>query len=228
MVLDCDTWPIPEAGSCVGGCDIPDDVDEDLLASASVQAGIVLHTLSGRRVGTCLEVLRPLSECGVCRGYCSCGSGDRLRVSSWSGPVTAVTEVTVDGDTLDDAEWRFYPSGQLLYRVPPDVWPTKDVKWADCGDPDTMCVDAVIGYPPDVWALAVHAELTCELVRNCLGLKCRLPRNASNVTGQGVTITLTPTELKQFIPAVAGWVAAVNPDGAQTPGQVFSPDLGWP
>lgn len=229
MVIDCDTWPVPEPGSCVGGCDIPADTDEDLLEAASVQAGVILRTLSGNRVGTCSDVLRPLSECGTCRGYCSCGSGDRIRVQSWNGPVTAVTEVTVDGVVLPADDWRFYPSSQTLYRVPPEVWPYRDTKWADCGDPDTMCVEAVIGYPPDAWALAVHAELVCELVKACNNpSKCRLPKNATQVVGQGISITLTPEQLKDFIPAVAGWVAAVNPDGAQQPGRVFSPDLGWP
>jgi hypothetical protein len=83
-----------------------------------------------------------------------------------------------------------------------------------------------VGAEPDAWALAVHAELTCELVASCGTGQCRIPRNASSVTGQGVTITLSPTELKQFIPAVAGWVAAINPTGATQPTRVFSPDTG--
>lgn len=224
MVLDCDTWPIPEAG-CVGGCTIADDVDPDVLEAASIRAGVILRTLSGGRAGTCTDVLRPLSECWTCRGYCRCGSGDRLRLHSWDGPITEVTEVQVDGTVLDEADYRFYPSGQLLYRVPPDVWPTRDDKTADCADGDTMCVTVTVGYAPDAWALAVHAELTCELVQACLGLACRIPKNASSVSAQGVTVTLTPTEAKQFIPAVAGWVAAINPDNAQTIPRVYSPDL---
>jgi hypothetical protein len=225
MTLDCDTWPVPTAGDCVGGCTIPADVDAAVLEAASIRAGVILRTLSGGRVGTCTDTLRPLSECVTCRGWCHCGSGDRIRLHSWDGPVTAVSEVWVNGTPIDGDSWRFYPSGQLLYRVPPDVWPNFDDKTADCGDGDTMCVDVSIGYPPDAWALAVHAELTCELVQSCLGLTCRIPKNASSVTAQGVTVTLTPTEAKQFIPAVSGWVAAVNPDNAQTIPRVYSPDL---
>jgi hypothetical protein len=223
--MDCDLWPVPTEGDCVNGCTIPADTDADLLEAASVLAGTILRTLSGNRVGLCEDVLRPLSECGVCRGYCSCGSGDRIRVLSSNGPVASVTEVTVDGDIIPAEEWRFYPSSQLLYRVPPDVWPTRDYKWADCGDPDTMCVEVQIGSTPDAWALAVHAELTCELLKSCTDQKCRIPRNATNVTGQGVTITLSPTELKQFIPSVAGWVAAINPANATQPTKVYSPDM---
>lgn len=231
MVLDCDTWPVPlvdlsiPTDYCVNGCVIPADTDETLLEAASVLAGNILHTLSGNRVGTCLETLRPLSECLTCRGTCCCGSGDRIRVLSSAGPVTAVTEVTVDGVPVDAETWRFYPSGQLLYRVPPDVWPSRDYKWADCGDDGTMCVSAVIGNTPDAWALSVHAELVCELLKACAGDECRIPRNATQVVGQGISITLSPTELKQFIPSVAGWVAAVNPNNAQSFSKVWSPDL---
>jgi hypothetical protein len=224
--MDCDLWPVPDEGTCVNGCTIPEDTDEELLAAASALAGTILRTLSGNRVGLCEDVLRPLSECGVCRGFCNCGSGDRIRVLSSVGPVVAVTEVEVDGDIIPSTEWRFYPSSQLLYRVPPDVWPTRDTKWADCGDPDTMCVEVQIGSTPDAWALAVHAELTCELIKSCTGGACRLPSNASSVTGQGVSITLTPEDAKMFIPSVAGWVAAINPAGATQPTKVFSPDIG--
>lgn len=219
--MDCDTWPVPEEG-CYGGCDITGD--EPLLAAAAAQAGIILTTLSGGRAGTCTDTIRPLSECPKCRGHCCCG-GDRIHVASPAGPVTSVTAVKVDGVELDDADWRFYPSTQLLYRVAPDVWPNRDLKYADCDSVDTMCVDVVIGFPPDAWALAVHAELTCELLKSCTDQKCRIPRNATNVTGQGITVTLSPTELKQFIPSVAGWVAGINPQNAVSPPKVFSPDI---
>lgn len=232
MVLDCDTWPVPlvdlstPEDYCVNGCVIPADTDSDLLEAASILAGTILRTLSGQRVGTCETTIRPLPECGVCRGHCVCsGAGDRIRLSSPQGPITAVSEVTVDGSPLLPDQWRYFPSGQLLYAVPPDVWPTQDVKWADCGDSGTMCVTAVIGYEPDAWALSVHAELTCELLKSCAGDECRIPRNATQVTGQGISITLSPTELKQFIPSVAGWVAAVNPNNAQSFAKVWSPDL---
>jgi hypothetical protein len=224
--MNCDTWPIPEAGLCVGGCTIPEDVDEEILEAASIKAGAILYTLSGHRVGLCVDTIRPLPECGTCTGKCYCtDAGDRIKLYSTVGPISSVGEIDIDGEVLDTTEYRFYPSGQTLYRRPPGVWPSRDLKWAECGEPDTMCVQVVIGSTPDAWALSVHAELVCELVASCTGQKCRIPRNASQVNGQGVTITLTPTEAQQFIPAVAGWVAAVNPNNAQDITRVFSPDL---
>lgn len=233
--MDCDTWPVPllDYGGedlCVNGCTIDADTDPELLEQTSVLAGTILRTLSGNRVGTCSDTIRPLSECGVCRGWCRCGSGDRIRVLSSNGPILEVTQVSVDGVPVSGDTWRFYPSSQLLYRVPPDVWPTRDVKWADCGDPDTMCVDVLVGSEPDAWALNVHAELTCELLKACTGGPCRLPRNATTISGQGVTVTLTPDQINQFLPSVSAWVAAVNPSKATQPTKLFSPDLdrnGW-
>lgn len=213
---------------CVNGCTIPADTDPELLESASVQAGIILRTLSGNRVGICTETLRPLSECGVCRGWCRCGSGDRIRLMDATGPVVDVTAVRVDGETVPESEWRFYPSSQLLYRVPPESWPTRDVKWADCDEPDTMCVDVETGSEPDAWALSVHAELTCELLKACAGGQCRIPSNATQVVGQGVTVTISPDQFNQYLPNVARWVSAVNPSKATQPTRLYSPDLNGP
>lgn len=229
--MDCDLWPVPLIAYggddlCVNGCTIPADTDPDLLEAVSIRAGIILRTLSGNTVGLCEDTLRPLSECGVCRGVCRCGSGDRIRLLSSDGnPVTEVTQVQIDGETVATSTYRFYPSSQLLYRVPPDVWPSRDVKWAGCGDPDTMCVDVTTGSEPDAWALDVHAELVCQLLKSCQGQPCRLPSKASQVVGQGVTITLTPEEIKQFIPSVSAWVAAVNPGKKTHPSRLYSPDL---
>lgn len=223
--MDCNTWPTPETG-CVAGCDIPEGTDPDILDAAAIKAGVILSTLSGRRVGLCVDTVRPVPECGTCTGRCGCAnSGDRIRLYSTYGPISGVGEVNIDGEIVDPSEYRFYPSGQLLYRQPPEMWPTQDLKWAECGDPDTMCVQVLIGTAPDAWALDVHAELTCELIKACTDQKCRIPRNATQVTGQGITVSLSPTELKQFIPAVAGWVAAVNPFNATGPTLVYSPDL---
>lgn len=222
--MNCDTWPVPEAGDCAGGCTIPEDVDEAVLGAASVVAGQIMRTLSGNQVGRCEATVRPLDECGCSGGGCSC-SADRVRLTSPSGPVTGVESVYVDGFLIAAEDYRFYPSSQLLYRVPPGVWPRNDSPANDCNDDGSFCVNVLVGYEPDVWALAVHAELTCELVKACTDQKCRIPKNASQVTGQGVTVTLTPTELSQFIPAVAGWVAAVNPDKMRQPATVSSPDL---
>jgi hypothetical protein len=222
--MNCDLWPIPEAG-CYAGCDIPEGVGADLLESASIQAGVILRTLSGNRVGLCADIVRPVSECGTCRGHCTCAdAGDRVRLYSAYGPIAGVGEINIDGDVVDPAEYRFYPSGQVLYRVPPGLWPTSDRKWAECGDLDTFCVQVLIGAAPDAWALAVHAELTCELLLSCTGGECRIPTNATQVTGQGVTVTLSATELVNFIPAVAAWVAAVNPAKATQPSKLYSPD----
>ena len=221
--MDCDTWPVPTEGDCVGGCTIPDDVDADLLESASIQAGVILRRLSGNQIGQCVDVLRPLHGCG-CRSTCYCG-GDRLRLLSPAGPVTGIESISEGGVVLAETEYRFFPSSQLLYRLPPAVWPNGDNKTLDCDEDGAFCISALIGYEPDAWALAVHAELTCELIKSCTDGKCRIPRNATQVTGQGVTVTLSANEVKQFIPAVSAWVAAVNPDGAQIPPMVSSPDL---
>lgn len=224
--MDCDTWPVPTAGECANGCSIPEGTDPDVLDAVSVKAGEILHTLSGGRSGLCEDILRPIGECcGMCAGRCRCaGSGDRVRLQSSAGPVSAVTEVKVDGVVVPPELWRYYPSSETLYRVPDELWPRVDRKWAGCDQPETMCVTVQIGYEPDGWALSVHAELVCELLKSCAGAQCRIPKNATSVNAQGISITLTPVEAKQFLPSVAGWVAAINPDSAGNVSRVYSAD----
>lgn len=222
--MQCDTWPVPEPGECQGGCTIPADTDPALIESASEQAGIILRYLSGQTIGTCEDTIRPLGECPVCGRAPCCGAGDRVHLTHAIGPVTAVFGVTIDGAPVVD--WTFYPDTGLLYRVPPEQWPERDKKWADCGQEGSFCVDVQIGHPPDVWALAVHAELTCELLKSCAGGKnCRIPSNATRVTGQGVTVELSATELAGFIPNVGRWANTMNPHKAVMPAKFVSPDV---
>jgi hypothetical protein len=219
-VATCADWG-PVAEGCYSGCDMPADVAPDVLAVAQEQAAIMLRHLSGNQYGICTETLRPLGECPVCRRAPCCGAPDRVKVTSGVGPVTEVTEVRVDGVAVDPAMWRFYPSTGLLYRLG-EAWPSRDNKAEPVG---SLEVDAVIGTVPDAWALAVYAELVCELVKSCTGQKCRLPRNATQVTSQGVTVSLSEVELKHLLPSVAGWVAAVNPLNKRQPAAVWSPDV---
>lgn len=220
--LDCQ-WPIDPADCCPTGESPADDPDlyADLIAAVSV----MMTRWSGYRIGVCDAVLRPLGPCRVCRSWC-CGGADAVQLVGPNGMYVAeVTEVQVGGATIDPDEWRFDPTSQTLWRTPPGGWPSSDAKWADCGEAGTFCVTATVGEEPDAWALRVAAELVCELAKACRGDKCRIPKNATQVTAQGVTITLRDTDINHMLPSVSAWVSAINPDRAVLPGRVWSPDL---
>lgn len=221
--LEC-LWPI-DPGDC---CPPPDESpagDPDLVDKMIAVVSVMMTRWSGYRIGTCSTELRPLGPCKACRSWC-CGGADGILLRGPNGMyVTDVTDVQVGGETLDPAVWRFDREAQTLWRTPPGRFPSRDARWADCGQAGAFCVDATVGEAPDAWALQTAATLVCELVKSCTGEKCRIPRNAVQVSAQGVTVTLRDEDLHYFLPEVGAWVKAVNPARAVLPGRVWSPDL---
>lgn len=209
----------------VEDCCAPLDPDDPKVIAAIAKTSAMMTRLSGYTIGLCDATLRPLDNCHQCRTWC-CGGADGIRLSGPHGLwVHEVIQVNNGGVMVDPATWEWDHEEQVLWRTPPDRWPTRDTRWEPCGTPDAFCVDVKVGSEPDAWALSVANELACEIVRSCTGAKCRLPKNATQVVGQGVTVTLSDQEIKTLIPEVAGWVDAVNPLGAVLPARIFSPDL---
>lgn len=212
-MVDC-PWPIDVEDCCEStGLDPENPDDAAKIAAVIAQVSIMLSRWSGFAYGGC-KTVRPLSPCGECRTRC-CLDGDCIVLHD----VSEVLEVRVHGEVVED--WHFDPARGILCAVPPTQWPTADPRFEDVG---ALEVDVRIGAEPDAWALAVANELACELLLSCQKKQCRLPRNATTVTSQGVTITLTREEIEHLIPAASAWVAAVNPAGATAPARVFSPE----
>lgn len=223
--IEC-VWPIDSGDCCPPSQESPGDAD--LFERLVPVVSDMMTRWSGYRIGVCTAQLRPLGPCKVCRSWC-CGGADGVLLRGPNGMyVASVTEVSVGGATLDPATWRFDTEKQTLWRKPPDSLPQRDARWAECGEADAFCVDAVLGEDPDAWALFTAAALLCELMKSCRGDKCRIPRNATQVTSQGLTITLSDSVIRKYLPEVNEWVTTVNPNGAMLPGRVWSPDLAPP
>jgi hypothetical protein len=76
---------------------------------------------------------------------------------------------------------------------------------------------------PTALDLNIASTLACELLKSHMGLTCRIPRNTTTVTAQGVTITRRTVELRALLPEVAGWIDLVNPAGATAPATISFP-----
>lgn len=218
--LSC-PWPVDEES-----CGLTDlDPESDLFTNSVAAASSIMARLSAYTVGVCETEIRPLNLCRECRSWC-CGGTDGIYLKGPFGiNVWDVTRVRLGPIEYALNTWRFDRDSRTLWRVPPDVWPTKDEKWSKAGEGEAFVVDAVIGVPADAWALDVAARLTKELYLSCTGAKCRLPSNVTTVTSQGITVRLRDDEVNTFIPELAAWVNAVNPHGARLPGAVFSPEV---
>ena len=215
------SWPVdPEA------CYLRDtDPEDPVFLSALAAASSIMTRLSAYTIGLCATEIRPLDVCRECRSWC-CGGSDALRISGpFAIPIWEVTRVRLGAVEYDEDSWRFDRSSKTLFRVPPEKWPTRDEKWSEADEGNAFVIDAVIGTPPDAWALDVAARLTKELVLSCTGGKCRLPSNVTSVTSQGISIRLRDSEVNTFIPELGAWMNAINPHEARLPAAVFSPDL---
>lgn len=218
--LSC-SWPVDPESCGLGEFDPTSSVFIGAVATASS----IMTRLSAYTVGTCETEIRPLSLCGRCRTWC-CGGTDSIRlvgpaqISVWD-----VTRVRLGAVDYDPTSWHFDRESRLLFRVPPDVWPLRDEKWSKPGEGDAFVVDAVLGTPPDAWALDVLGRLVKELVLSCTGGKCRLPSNATTVTASGITVQLRDRDINTFIPELGAWMHSVNPHEARLPATVFSPEV---
>lgn len=214
-------WPVDP-----GACQLTDtDPASPVFVGAQAAASSIMTRLSAYTVGLCETKIRPLSLCRECRSWC-CGGTDALRINGpFAIPVWDVSRVRLGATEYDVNSWRFDRETKMLYRVPPEVWPTRDEKWSDAGEGEAFVIDATIGTPPDAWALDVISRLIKELVLSCTGAKCRLPSNVTTLTSQGISIRLRDQEVNTFIPELGAWKNAVNPHEARLPGAVFSPDL---
>ena len=215
------SWDL-DAEDC---CEPSESPGEERVEQLISVVSAMMSRWSGYTIGACTETVRPLDICGECRGWC-CGGRDGIRLSSNDGsPVSAVTAVRVDGVPLDESEYRYDAARGMLWKVG-GAWPMRDDRGLEDTEPGTFAVDVVTGAEPDAWALWVANVLLCEMIRDCIGdSQCRLPRNATQVSGQGVTIQLTDDEIQHSLPEVSAWVAAVNPHGARLPARIISPEV---
>lgn len=211
-----------------------DDVDPATLDLAATAAAELLWRRTGRVYGLCPVTVRPCRDdctaaggtwtphridgawvnvagCG-CRGSCGCGAMPAQ--VTLPGPVADVVEVLVDGVALDPAAYRV-DSWRYVVRQDGGRWPA----CVHLGDPAPggWQITYNRGRPVPPGGLLAVSVLACELVAACTGRPCRLPRAATQVSRQGVTVALadlgTLTDQGRFgLYEVDQWVSSVQPD----------------
>lgn len=220
------------------------DLSDAELQSCLDRASEILWMLSGRRWlgGGCEETVTLRSQppgTGTWPyhsswGACGCwewarryglalfnGShiGPPRAVQLPRAPVTAITSVTIDGDSF--ADWELLRQGW--------VQRTDGLGWPVCTG--TAEITYEFGEPPPVAGQFAAIELGVELGKDLLGLtECQLPQRVVNVTRQGVSMTaMDPSEFmekgKVGLTSVDLWLSAVNPKATAQAAHVWSPDL---
>jgi hypothetical protein len=227
-----------------------DDITDDQVTAELLRASELLWMLSGRvwYGGGCTETatLRSLPPPGTeswpyaaSWGRCRCWSyagwsmtgGVPARGLPYGGthlapmavqlprsPVTGVTQVTVDGQPFED--WQLLRSG-WIERTDGQAWNVCD---------NNTEITYQFGEPPPSGGREAAAELAVEFIKYKHKLDgCRLPRKATQLTRQGLSITIDPLDFLDSggtgLLGVDAWLRAVNPHRDHQPATVWSPDL---
>lgn len=229
---------------------LPDTVTQEDVEDALMRASEILWALSGRvwYGGGCAEtaILRSTppppgtgtwpyeSSWGRCGCWTYGAPGDLIpfRAYPYPGrhiqapiavklprsPITAVTAVTIGGEPF--AGWNLLASG-WLERIDGKPWSVCD------GDTEIAYTH---GLPPPAGGRDAAIEMALELIKYKFQIDgCRLPRRATQITRQGVSITIDPMQfLSEGGTGLLGvdlWLRAVNPDRGAQAASVWSPDL---
>lgn len=141
---------------------------------------------------------------------------------------TAVTEVKLgDGTVLDPSEYRLSLSGWLT-RI-------GGKGWSLCGSDGPTLITYTKGVAPPAGGTAACVNLAIELVKSwCGDAGCAIPPNATQITRQGISISLDASQFlkdhRTNVPIVDMWIESVNPrrkDGSRPirEAAVWSPDM---
>jgi hypothetical protein len=165
----------------------------------------------------------------ACRGACSC----EARCQVWlPGPVVSVTEVNVDGVTLDPSSYRV-DNQNLLVRTDGECWPEcQNFDLSEFEDEDTFFVTYERGTPVPTAGQIAAGILACSFAKSCV-TGCGLPGNLANIDRQGVTIEFVDVSDQLTagftgIPFVDSWLRAVNPNRLTHRLRVSSRDINFP
>jgi hypothetical protein len=245
-----------EAEDVAACCSVSVGSDTSLFEMSASSSSQVLFMLSGKQFpGQCERVVRPCSDipCGVqvlARGHLvgwdgtrwgddSCGCIPLSRVLLPNRPVTEILEVKIDGAPIAASEYRLDGWRWLTRMADVDgnaqAWPACQRLDLDDTEEGTFSVQYTFGQNPPQPGIDAAAQLACEIYKSCPGnegvAECKLPKNATRVTRQGITIELNALNYdRQKRVWVTGmnlvdlFLNAYNPNGLKRRPAIWSPD----
>lgn len=242
-------WPVDET-AC------PDFATFDVAVQdmAKDLAGMTLRMLTAGVVGGCPITIRPCSVPCISRSKawrweggtfvptvtrlgtwvnigCGCGwacghdsAASVVLPSAWVGEVVSVR---VDGVVVDPSKYRV-DDGNVLVRTDGQAWPTTQDIAAEDTQAGTFSITYAPGRPVDTLGAYAAGLLACEFAKALTSKPCALPKSATAITRQGVSMTLTPGAFPKGLTGlhvVDAYILSVNPHALKTPPAVISPDL---
>lgn len=177
----CEPYTTWEAITACPGVSIDLETDlQDLIVELASET--VWGLLGERFTGGCERTVMPCWSypCGCVP--CGCSAVRRLDLGAL--PVWGVSDVTIDGESVDNTlgvayrveDWRY-----LVWLGGPD-WPRCQGGWE---------VTYTYGTPIPVRAQRAAALLGAEFAKQCAGLACGLDPQTTSYSREGVTVQLS-------------------------------------
>lgn len=259
----CTSWISGDDLVACGVEVVSDGADLDYWAQVASE---IMFTVSGRRFGgLCGPVtVRPCRSACACgwqvlsRGHLvqwrddyaswcwdgdSCGCTGESIIELWY-PARTVIEVKIDGDVVDPGSYRIVRDRYLQRLDDPGppvahrVWPSCQNVTLDDGEDGTFSITYTYGrYPPESGKLAA-AQLAKELLKECNGEACALPKGTTRVARQGVVVDKAASAIlsrqtgrtagqsrgwSTGMPLVDAFLNSFNPSGLQRRPVIWSP-----
>lgn len=167
-----------------------------------------------------------------CLGGSSCGCLGMRQILLPGEPVTAVTEVKIDGEVLDSDVYRV-DDWRYLVRIDGGTWPSCQQLYLDDTETGTWSVTFTYGTAPPSSGVNAAVALAVELAKGCCPDTatgdCALPADVVRASRRGLEFQLEPADLmtegRTGIEAVDLFIQATNPYGLARGATVRSPDL---
>lgn len=182
--------------------------------------------------------------CGGEGEVCGCRPLSQVELAGY--PVTAITEVLIDGAALatvyaSDGVSPTYriDMNRYLVRMNDPATPDVAARWPACQnlalpttESGTWSVTYLYGQSPPTAGVLAAKQLACQLYNSAFGGDCILPAGATRVTRQGITMDRTlflawgrkDGMWQTGLPLIDSFLQAYNPIGTQRRPAVWSPD----
>lgn len=232
LTSPCADWPV--SVDCSYG--IPADPAQrtGVQRMAVSVATELLWRLTAGVFGVCEHTVRPCGVPGTVGGSypvladgqwlnvpCACRTspcGCTVTSLRLPGPVQSVTAVVVDGQPLSADDYYVDNWAWLVRRQ--GAWPLAT---------GAMSVTYRYGTPVPSGGQCAVAALAAEVVKACSGGVCKLPARTTQVSREGLTVTLDTADVltagRTGVPETDMWIGAVNPHSVRQRPGVWSVDL---
>jgi hypothetical protein len=164
-----------------------------------------------------------VNSCMCGADACSCTV---IREIVLPGPVGGPVVVEIDGAPLDPTAYRV-DNGNRLVRQDGGEWPLCQDMNLPAGDVGTWTVTYYRGTGPNTLLNYAAGVLAWEYYLACTGQDCRLPDGVTQITRQGIQMTMASGPFSNGLSGIREVDAVVglyNPNGLQAPPYISSPD----